>query len=92
MRVLLSLLILLVCGMQVAFGYDQSRCSSANSKVSSTYSSYQSARTAYDYCTRYGDTSGSGYGSSNCGGAYSSMQSAKSYYDSAVSEQWQYCY
>ena len=95
-KTLAAILVFTVCTAAGAFSpvraKDDVRCASANARSASAYSQYQSDRTAYDYCTRYGDTSGTGYGSKDCGGAYSSMNSSKSAYDSAVSEQWQYCY
>jgi hypothetical protein len=76
----------------LAYGYDASMCASANSKVSSASSALSSARTEYDYCNRWGDTWGTGYGDSDCNAAYYSKQDAQARYDRAVSDQWYYCY
>lgn len=75
-----------------ALAYDEVKCASANARAASTSSEYGAARTAYDYCQRYGDTSGTGYGSTDCNAAYYRMQEAKASHDEAVSAQWQYCY
>lgn len=74
-----------------ALALDEVKCAAANAKVASTYSEYASARTAYDYCRRYGDTSGTGYGSTDCDAAQTRMYDAKYKYDDALSDQWHYC-
>lgn len=75
-----------------AYGYDRDKCSSANASVQSASSELSAATTAYDYCIRWGDTAGTGYGSTDCDSAYNRKVSAQSDYDSALSSQWHYCY